>query len=114
HISRIEKWFLVVPTFGLVILCAVRLNAAAATAMTNVVDTTPWKELATGFREGVGPERTPVVEFFSPEGTEMFADDYLWFSYFAGTALPWCGYSNCDAGSVFPQSRIYSFLGKPV
>ena len=110
YVSERRKWLLVLPVLGLVFLCAVRVNVAANTATTGI-DSTPWRELATTFRQAVG-QGTPVVEFFSQEGNLVFAGDYFWFSYFAGTALPWCGNPNCDVNSPFPQTRIYSFLGK--
>ena len=111
--SGAGKWLLVLPTIGLAVLCAIRLDTAIATARNEMVDLTPWRQLATSFRANVGPEGTPVVSFFAPDGTDNSGGDFLWFSYFARTAMPWCGDPNCDAGNIFPRGRIYSFLGKP-
>jgi hypothetical protein len=72
---------------------------------------TPWQQLAVAFRSQIEIARTPVVSVISPEGTP--ASEIFWFSYYARTALPWCGDPNCDVNG-FPRSRIYSFLGKPL
>jgi hypothetical protein len=105
------KW---IPAAGLVFLCVNNVNAAIDRAGEMEVDMTSWQQLATDFRSKIKLEQTPVVGFLSPEGVSILGGDFYWFSYYARTALPWCGDPNCDAGSAFPRSRIYSFLGKPL
>jgi tryptophan-rich sensory protein len=102
------------PTIGLVVLCATRLEWAINKARDANVDLTPWQQLATNFRDNVGPEGTPVVGYYAPDGTSISGGDQLWLSYYARTAVGWCGSPNCEQGNMMPRTRIYSYLGKPM
>jgi hypothetical protein len=99
----------ILPSLGLIVLCALRLQFAISTAENAKVDLVLWRQLAGSFRIHV-PDGTPVVAFFNSEGQGLTDGDFLWFSYFSRTAVPWCGRPGCWAG--FPRDRIYSFKGK--
>jgi hypothetical protein len=95
-----------------VVLCGFKLGFAVRTAGREAADVEPWRQLAVAFRETVGDNGTPVVHYIGPQGIAVPGGDFLWFSYFARTAMPWCGSPDCPDETVFPRGRIYSFRGK--
>ncbi len=112
QIGPMWKILCILPAIGLIILCHARVESALSTAKSDKVNLLPWRQLANSFRANVGPGGTPVVAWISADGTVYSGGDFLWFSYFARTAVPWCGDPNCYAGNLFPRDRIYSFKGK--
>ncbi len=113
--SRKWKWLPVLPTIGLIILCSQRLDTAVKTACDHTINMQIWRDLAVSFREKLGISGTPVVLFMGPDETLYSGGDFLWFSYFARTAMPWCGSPTCSAGEkTFPRDKMYSYLGKPL